>query len=176
MSDLSEKINGFDKLTPQKQRLIEMLFKMLSEENGGMWKQGWKSIGQPVSATTGKGYRGVNRLFLSLAAMVRGYSDNRWATHKQMEINGWQFKTDKEGKSLGKGAAVGIEFYELWDRNTKQRYDKSALDGMTAEEISDYERDNVYPLRKHYNVFNASVIDGIGSPMKYVGNKVVLIS
>jgi len=29
MSDLSEKISGFEKLTPQKQRLIEMLFRML---------------------------------------------------------------------------------------------------------------------------------------------------
>ena len=47
--------------------------------------------GAPESAITGKKYRGINNLFLSLIAMSENYGDNRWATFKQMEEKGWTF-------------------------------------------------------------------------------------
>ena len=164
MSD-EQKSTAYDRLTPQRKQLVDAVLKNL--ENGvGLWKQGWSGGGAPVSAITGKRYNGVNRIFLMLASMERGYSDNRWLTYKQMEDKGWHFKTDEEGKSLGKGAGVSIEYFEFRDKTTKQPLDRHTLDGMTADERNEYMDENVYPLRKYYRVFNGDVIEGIPEQKK----------
>ena len=164
MSD-EQKSTAYDRLTPQRKQLVDAVLKNL--ENGvGLWKQGWSGGGAPVSAITGKRYNGVNRIFLMLASMERGYSDNRWLTYKQMEDKGWSFKTDAEGRSLGKGAGVAIEYFELRDKQTKQPFDRHTLDGMTADERNEYMDENVYPLRKYYRVFNGDVIEGIPAQKK----------
>ena len=148
------------KLTAQQQALVDQVLKNL-EEGAGLWKQGWVVTGAPQSATTGKRYRGLNNFFLTLAAMREGYKDNRWATFHQIQENGWSFKTDEEGKSIAKGKSETVEFYELRDKATKKPFDRSVLDGLTKEERDDYMKENVYPLRKYYKVFNADIIDGI---------------
>ena len=164
MSD-EQKSTAYDRLTPQRKQLVDAVLKNL--ENGvGLWKQVWSGGGAPVSAITGKRYNGVNRIFLMLASMERGYSDNRWLTYKQMEDKGWSFKTDAEGRSLGKGAGVAIEYFELRDKQTKQPFDRHTLDGMTADERNEYMDENVYPLRKYYRVFNGDVIEGIPEQKK----------
>ena len=164
MSD-EQKSTAYDRLTPQRKQLVDAVLKNL--ENGvGLWKQGWSGGGAPVSAITGKRYNGVNRIFLMLASMERGYSDNRWLTYKQMEDKGWSFKTDAEGRSLGKGAGVAIEYFELRDKQTKQPFDRHTLDGMTADERNEYMDENAYPLRKYYRVFNGDVIEGIPEQKK----------
>ena len=159
MSD-EQKNAAYDRLTPQRKQLADAVLSNL-EKGTGLWAQGWSGGGAPVSAITGKRYNGVNRVFLLLAAMEKGYSDNRWLTYKQMEDKGWHFKTDEEGKNLGKGAGVAIEYFELRDKETKQPFDRHTLDGMTAEERNEYMDKNVYPLRKYYRVFNGDVIEGI---------------
>ena len=162
---MNKKSTAYDRLTPQRKQLVDAVLKNL--ENGvGLWKQGWSGGGAPVSAITGKRYNGVNRIFLMLASMERGYSDNRWLTYKQMEDKGWSFKTDAEGRSLGKGAGVAIEYFELRDKQTKQPFDRHTLDGMTADERNEYMDENVYPLRKYYRVFNGDVIEGIPEQKK----------
>ena len=95
------KTSAYDKLTPQRKLLVDAVLSNL-EKGTGLWEQGWAGGGAPVSAITGKQYNGVNRIFLLLASMERGYSDNRWLTYKQMEDKGWHFKTDAEGKSPAK--------------------------------------------------------------------------
>ena len=154
------KTSAYDKLTPQRKLLVDAVLKNL-EKGTGLWEQGWSGGSAPVSAITGKQYNAVNRVFLLLASMEKGYADNRWLTYKQMEDKGWHFKTDEEGKSLGKGAGVAIEYFELRDKETKQPFDRHTLDGMTAEERAEYMDENVYPLRKYYRVFNGDVIEGI---------------
>ena len=144
------------KLTAQQQALVDQVLKNL-EEGAGLWKQGWVVTGAPQSATTGKRYRGLNNFFLTLAAMREGYKDNRWATFHQIQENGWSFKTDEEGKSIAKGKSETVEFYELRDKATKKPFDRSVLDGLTKEERDDYMKENVYPLRKYYKVFNADI-------------------
>ena len=151
------------KLTAQQQALVDQVLKNL-EEGAGLWKQGWVVTGAPQSATTGKRYRGLNNFFLTLAAMREGYKDNRWATFHQIQENGWSFKTDEEGKSIAKGKSETVEFYKLRDKATKKPFDRSVLDGLTKEERDDYMKENVYPLRKYYKVFNADIIDGIPAP------------
>lgn len=150
----------FEKLTQQQQFLMEQVLDNLSA-GAGLWKQGWIGRGAPESAVTGKKYRGMNNFFLTLVGLSQGYNDNRWATYKQIEEKGWHFKTDEEGKSLGKGAGVNVEFYTLHDRKTKKAFDKSVLDGMDDGEKQEYMKENVFPIRKFYRVFNADLIDGI---------------
>lgn len=156
---MSEAKSAYDKLTPQRKLLVDSVLRNL--KSGAIWKQGWENTGTPMSAITGKPYRGVNNLFLICAASEMGYTDNRWATFNQMQDKGWKFKRDAEGKSLGKNAGVAIEFFELRDRETKKPFDRHVLDGMTKDERDEYIQNNVYPLRKYYRVFNGDVIDGI---------------
>lgn len=165
MSDKDKK-SVYDKLTPQRKRLVDTLMANL-ENNHSLWRQGWKVTGAPVSAITGKRYNGVNRLFLSSATMERGYSDNRWLTYNQMKEKGWDFKHDEEGNSMGKNAGVSIEYFSLYDKTTKQAFDKHTLDGMTEAERDDYMDENVIALRKYYCVFNGDVIEGIPEREKH---------
>ena len=165
---MSDVINNeiYDKLTPQRKQLVDAVLKNLNNY-GALWQQGWISAGAPVSAITGKKYHGINNFFLTIAAMANEYSDNRWATFKQIKDKGWEFKTDAEGNSLGKGAGVAIEFFELRDKETKQPFDRHVLDGMSADEREEYMKENIFPLRKYYRVFNGDVIQGIPEQEKH---------
>ena len=60
----------YNKLTPERKRLVDMVLVNL-ESGAGLWKQGWVG-GAPISAITGKPYSGVNRLFLTAATMAKG--------------------------------------------------------------------------------------------------------
>lgn len=152
--------NAYNKLTPQRKQLVDAILENL--KNGNLfWIQGWKNVGAPISAITGKKYNGINRLFLSLAMSEHKYKDNRWLTYKQMEDKGWTFKRDEEGNNLGKGAGVAIEYFELRDKETKKPFNKHVLDGMTQDEKQEYFDENVFPMRKYYRVFNGDIIDGI---------------
>ena len=155
-----EKNTAYEKLTPQRKQLVDKVMENL-EKGNLFWTQGWVSSGAPESAVTGKKYRGINNLFLSLIAMSENYEDNRWATFKQMEEKGWTFKKDEEGKSAAKGKGATVEYYEMRDKETKKRFDRSVLDGMTASEQQEYMDKNVYWLRKFYRVFNCSLMDGV---------------
>lgn len=165
MSDKDKK-SVYDKLTPQRKRLVDTIMANL-ENNHSLWRQGWQVAGAPISAISGKRYNGVNRLFLSIATMERGYSDNRWLTYNQMQEKGWEFKRDAEGNSLGKNAGVSIEYFSFYDKATKQKFDKHTLDGMTEAERDDYMDENVIALRKYYCVFNGDVIEGIPEREKH---------
>lgn len=162
-----DKKSAYDKLTPQRQRLYDKLMVNLNTNNS-LWRQGWRASGAPVSAITGKRYNGINRMFLSDATIERGYKDNRWLTYNQMKEKGWDFKRDEYGNSMGKNAGVSIEYFSLYDKETKQKFDKHVLDGMTEAERDEYMDENVIALRKYYCVFNGDVIEGIPEREKNV--------
>lgn len=166
MSEIMKNNELYDKLTPQRKQLIDKVLENL-EKGNGLWEQGWKTSGIPQSGITGKAYRGINNFFLTLVSMSEGYSDNRWVTFRQMEERDWRFKTDEEGKSVGKGKGATIEFFELRDKETGKSFDRHTLDGMTQDEKDDYFRDNVRPIRKYYRVFNGDLIDGIPEREKH---------
>lgn len=160
MSENETKSSAYEKLTPQRKQLVDQVLANL-EKGNLFWTRGWVAAGAPESAVTGKKYRGINNLYLSLVAMAENYGDNRWATFRQMEEKGWTFKKDEEGHTLGKGKSVSVEYYEMRDKETKRRFDRSVLDGMTFDEQREYMDKNVYWLRKFYRVFNCSLMDGV---------------
>lgn len=116
-----EKNTAYEKLTPQRKQLVDKVMENL-EKGNLFWTQGWVSSGAPESAITGKKYRGINNLFLSLIAMSENYGDNRWATFKQMEEKGWTFKKDEEGNSLARVRARALSITKC---ATKKRKDVS---------------------------------------------------
>ncbi len=69
-----EKNTAYEKLTPQRKQLVDKVMENL-EKGNLFWTQGWVSSGAPESAITGKKYRGINNLFLSLIAMSENYGD-----------------------------------------------------------------------------------------------------
>ena len=160
MNENETKSSAYEKLTPQRKQLVDQVLANL-EKGNLFWTQGWVAAGAPESAVTGKKYRGINNLYLSLVAMAENYGDSRWATFRQMEEKGWTFKKDEEGHTLGKGKSVSVEYYEMRDKETKRRFDRSVLDGMTFDEQREYMDKNVYWLRKFYRVFNCSLMDGV---------------
>ena len=124
-----EKNTAYEKLTPQRKQLVDKVIENL-EKGNLFWTQGWVSSGAPESAITGKKYRGINNLFLSLIAMSENYGDNRWATFKQMEEKGWTFKKDEEGNSLAKGKGASIEYYIVSLPKRKARISAQTCGGV----------------------------------------------
>ena len=59
----------YDKLTPQRKMLVDMILQNL-DNGAGLWKQGWRTGGAPENAVTGKKYRGVNNMFLTFVALI----------------------------------------------------------------------------------------------------------
>lgn len=57
--------------------------------------------------------------------------------------------------------AQALSITKCRDKETKKRFDRSVLDGMTASEQQEYMDKNVYWLRKFYRVFNCSLMDGV---------------
>ena len=160
MANETTKEKAYEKLSKSEQMVIDIVLKNL-EDGSGLWSPGWVSTGLPRNAITGKGYRGSNNIRLFMIGMERGYKDNRWLTFRQMTEKGWSFKQDEEGNSLAKNKGVGIDYYELRDRETKRPFDRSVLDGMTEDEKREYMDENVYALKRSYTVFNADLVEGI---------------
>ncbi|MCY3966446.1 MAG: zincin-like metallopeptidase domain-containing protein [Acidobacteria bacterium] len=50
------------------------------------WKPGERSL--PENLATGRRYAGGNSLYLGVAAQMKGYTDNRWATYRQIREAG----------------------------------------------------------------------------------------
>ena len=160
MANETTKEKAYEKLSKSEQMVIDIVLKNL-ENGSGIWNPGWVSSGLPRNAITGKGYRGLNNIRLFMIGMDRGYQDNRWLTFRQMTEKGWSFKQDEEGNSLAKNKGVGIDYYELRDRETKRPFDRSVLDGLTEDEKREYMDENVYAVKKSYTVFNADLVEGI---------------
>lgn len=151
--------NTPDSLSKERQMLTEKVLKNL--ETGAIWQPEWATPGTPSSGVTGKSYKGMNALLLTMISAERGYADNRWVTFNQMKAKGWRFKEDGSGGTVAKGKAVPIEFYELRDKNTKNTFDKHVLDPLAPGEKVEYLNTFVYPVRRTYYVYNASLVDGM---------------
>ena len=58
------------------------------------WQKPWKPGDErlPKNIQTDKPYRGGNSIYLSVTQTAKGYSDNRWATYKQVKDMGGQVR------------------------------------------------------------------------------------
>ena len=114
------------------------------------WEKGWFLTESPVNHS-GKAYRGINRLWLSVVAEENGYKDNRWMTFNQAVSKGYKIKSGSVGAK--------IEFWSLYDTVTKNKVTNEDIRklNLTDEEIEK----RFKPISSIYTVFNAEQIEGI---------------
>jgi antirestriction protein ArdC len=111
-------------------RIIEAL-----EAGTVPWRKPWRSIEGfgPTSLSTGKGYRGINTLMLSLESMVRGYDSIYWGTYRQIAEQGGQIRKGETSTQV-----------VLWKPVKKTKADGS---------------EDSFLLMRLFNVFNAEQAD-----------------
>lgn len=94
MSKTTTKVDGYQVITD---KIIAAL------ESGTVpWRKPWKSLGGfgPTSLSTGKEYRGINHLMLSMESMAKGYSSLYWGTYRQIESLGGQVRKGEKGTQV----------------------------------------------------------------------------
>jgi len=110
---------------------------------------------QPVNASTGKNYKGLNAIWLSM----QGMDDPRWVTQLQARKNGWEI--DKSAKpvlitftSYSERIPIkGEDGKNIRDENGKVRYER-----VTRPE----------PITENAWVFNASQVKGMPPLMEFL--------
>lgn len=95
----------------------------------------------PSNLATGKPYRGINILMLSIEAQLRGCTDNRWLTLKQANELGARVRKGEHGTPI-----VFFKMKELADEHGSADTDPDA-------------QKRVVPLLRSYTVFNASQLE-----------------
>lgn len=118
-----------------REALVNEFTKLLENDENYTWKRGWKTdYLPPENGKTGKRYRGVNQLLLTLTAYEKGYTDNRWFTFTQASELGYQIR---------KGAAgIPIEFWSYYDIKSKKTISREEYDRIRTEEPDrDMEKD-----------------------------------
>jgi antirestriction protein ArdC len=88
------KVDGYQVITD---RIVDAL-----EAGTVPWRKPWKSIGGfgPTSLSTGKEYRGINQLMLSMQSFAAGYDSIYWGTYRQMEALGGQVRKGEKGTQV----------------------------------------------------------------------------
>ena len=112
------------------------------------WKPGEKHL--PENAQNGKPYRGGNSLYLSVSQTARGYSDNRWATYKQIKEMGGQVRAGEKG--------THVLFYKFDDERARKDGPRDEPGKTGNGEQREQSRP---PLVRAYTVFNVEQAEGL---------------
>ncbi len=141
----------------------EMVSRLVSiiESRPLEWEAGWSNAGDtPHNAITQKNYNGFNFFFLLALQMEQGYADGRWLTFKQVQ---------DLGGSVTKGQkSAQIFYYREYDKNTKKDFDQKSIEKLTQEEQLIYKKENVVPVLRCSNVFNAKQCENLPKAEKRV--------
>jgi antirestriction protein ArdC len=124
------------------------------EEGNTPWQRPWSAQSMnPQNAVTTNGYRGINRVLLSLAGAQ--YGDNRWLTFDQAASHGWKVKKGSKAQMIVKV----VEMPRDRDRPSKPESD-SRQQGQAGESQSEAKEKASMALRRYW-VFNAEQVEGI---------------
>ncbi|GLR55188.1 zincin-like metallopeptidase domain-containing protein [Shinella yambaruensis] len=126
-------------------RIIEQL-----EQGSAPWQKPWApgELSLPFNPTTGKQYKGINTLWLSM----QGREDPRWMTYNQAAEAGAQVKRGEKGTS--------IVYWKFQDRElVKDQQGKPVLNDKGEKQYFTVQLER--PRSFHAVVFNAQQIDGL---------------
>lgn len=124
------------------------------EEGNTPWQRPWSAQSMsPTNAVTGNGYRGINRVLLSLGGAQFG--DSRWVTFDQASSQGWKVKKGSKAQTIVKV----VEMPRDRDQQ-RQTEGESVAHGQGDEGQSDSKLKPVMALRRYW-VFNAEQVEGI---------------
>lgn len=114
------------------------------EQGTPPWICPWQNgSAMPSNLATGKPYRGINVLILSVEAMGHNYTDSRWLTFRQANELGTRIRKGEHGTS--------IVFYRLREISEGTG---DVTDAVTAARRG-------VPMLRSYTVFNASQLECI---------------
>ena len=121
------------------------------EQGVAPWQKPWKPGERrlPENVASKKPYRGGNSVYLSVTQTAKGYSDNRWATYKQIKDMGGQVRKGEK--------ATHVLFYKF-DDETQKAQDQP--DRPTTEGKAEREHTRP-PMVRCYAVFNVAQADGL---------------
>lgn len=138
-------------MTDHYQRVTDQIVALL--ETGDLpWRRSWETGGAagalPRNAVTGRAYRGVNVLLLTLAGLARGSHDPRWCTYKQAEAKGWQVR---------RGERAQLVF--LFRSFVTTANGQTVEEGGPSDDAEEATTRRV--MMRAFPVFHASQLDGI---------------
>jgi len=115
-------------------RIIEAL-----EAGAIPWTRPWKTSA-PCNATSGKEYRGINKLMLWLAAQEKEYQSSGWLTYRQAQSLGGQVKRGEKASPV------------VW---------WSPVDASNSAEDTEERETRQFWLARCYHVFNLQQVEGL---------------
>lgn len=134
--------NRYKSPSPQRDHYQEVTDAIISAFESGVmpWRAGWDkaACGLPINPTTGRIYRGINLLLLSLGQAVKFGGDPRWCSYRQAQARGWQIRRGERGTT--------VVFYKKMLRTDVEKNDGPL---------------RYYPLLRTSTVFNATQIDNV---------------
>lgn len=140
------------KVEEKRKEMVDTLISFI-EQDPAQWEAGWYKAPSisPLNGKTQRNYKGLNAFYLYVIALQHGYRDPRWFTFNQVKEFGGNVKSGEKSSE--------IFFWTWYDKKTKKPFDVKTLDGMTDEEKQEYKQENVRPVIKFYQVFNAQQCD-----------------
>lgn len=143
-----------EKVEEKRKELVDTLLQYI-ETKPELWERGWYSIANeaPFNPISQKKYKGLNAFYLYALGEMKGYKDPRWLTFKQAKDLGANVKQGEKSSN--------IFYWNLYDKSTKQSFSEESVKDMTASEREKYFDDNVRPVLKYYQVFNADQCDNM---------------
>jgi len=111
------------------------------------WRRPWVAgarttlPGMPCNAVSGRAYRGVNAVLLSMTGMAHASDDPRWMTYRQASERGWQVRAGERG--------TPVVFFKRLDVHERP---EDAGGEATVRRV---------PLLRGFTVFHASQVDHV---------------
>ena len=142
-----------------RQEMAEAFANVL-EEKGLEWRKEWTGTGgsAPHNGITKACYRGSNAFWLSLVAMMKGYTDPRWVTMIQIMDKDAKYHPKQKWHLKAGSKATYVEYWYPFDLK-----DKKALTwDQYKDELKNGRKPEEFKLSTKYTaVFNACDIEGI---------------
>ena len=97
-------------------------FAQVLEEKGLEWRKEWTGSGgsAPHNGITKACYRGSNAFWLSLVAMMKGYSDPRWVTMVQIMDKDSKYHPKEKWHLKAGSKATYVEYWYPFDLKDKK--------------------------------------------------------
>lgn len=153
----TEKTDKTDKKPSFAEKLAEKILAEL-EKGTAPWQLPWIKAERPYNASTGKPYRGANRV----ALMIADFGDPRYMTFNQAKEAGYNIKKGSKG--------IPLQTY-IFEKEVIKKDDAGK---PMKDEQGEFIKEKVKltsPIVSHFVVFNAEQIDGIPPYQKSLGEK-----
>ena len=136
-------MNAYEIIKEDRKKMVDQIIDMMKQGTFGN-AEVWNSEAmRPQNPLTNVKYRGGNRMRLMAAVVARGFTDPRWATHRQLAAAGYHINSGEHGIICEKW---------IYDREVKKQ-DAAGNIYYEKEVLS-------RPRVSYFRVFNAQQVSG----------------